>query len=396
MKYRIFILIFFLFLTCIGNTEPFQVDAYYGHYNTDDKVPGIPSASLIGPVSEEWIYPAEIKKTTRVAVLFPHLKDPYWVAVYYGIQKEAERLGVGLELQEAGGYRNLGKQALQLEEVYEKVKQGYYHGLIIGPVQFRKSKLDNIFKKLKELNVPIVAVVTDAYTADISAKSLVSYQDVGYLVAEYLLKLTEGKKAKIVVFPGPKGTGWAPDSYYGFLEGLEDIKGGDKIEIAHVAWGDTGDKIQRHLANYFLKKYKNFDYFIGNPLAANAVLSEGPGGEESPITKYKANHPNLKVISTYLIPDVYDLIRNKKILASTNDYMMMQGVMSMDMVVRIINGEKPGDAITNFPFRTSPQLKMITQNNISSYPFEEIFGDRDYQLKFSLEPKLILDQNLEN
>ncbi len=393
MKYKIICLMLFplFFIPGAGKTEPFLINAYYGYYDTEGKVPGLPSESLIGPILEDWMYPENAIEGTRIAVLFPHLKDPYWIAVYYGIQKEAERLGIGIELHMAGGYRNLGKQALQLEEVYEKAKEGYYHGLIIGPVQFNKSKLNNIFKKLKNINIPIVAVITDAYTEDISSKSLVSYQDVGYFVAEYLLKLTKGEKVRIAVFPGPKGTGWAPDSYNGFLEGLQNIEGGNNVEIAHVVWGDTGDKTQRHLVNYFLKKYKDFDYFIGNALAANAMLSKGPDGEEAALNKYRANHPNLRIISTYLIPEVYDLIQNKKILASATDHMMMQGMISMDMVVRIINGEKTGDTTTNLPFRASPRLQMITQDNISDWPYEKIFGERNYQQKYVLEPAVTLN-----
>ena len=38
-----------------------------------------------------------------ICVSFPHMKDAYWLAVDYGVVAESERLGVKMQLVEAGG-----------------------------------------------------------------------------------------------------------------------------------------------------------------------------------------------------------------------------------------------------------------------------------------------------
>ena len=49
-------------------------------------------------------------KPWNLCVLFPHMKDSFWMAVAYGIVTEAERQGVNMTLYEAGGYENLPRQ----------------------------------------------------------------------------------------------------------------------------------------------------------------------------------------------------------------------------------------------------------------------------------------------
>ena len=44
------------------------------------------------------------------------MKDAYWLAVNYGVAEEAKRLGVKMNLVEAGGYTNLNKQISQIED----------------------------------------------------------------------------------------------------------------------------------------------------------------------------------------------------------------------------------------------------------------------------------------
>ena len=43
-------------------------------------------------------------KPWNICVLFPHMKDTFWVAVDYGVVEEAKRLGVNMTLYQAGGY----------------------------------------------------------------------------------------------------------------------------------------------------------------------------------------------------------------------------------------------------------------------------------------------------
>ncbi|MEO9968892.1 MAG: substrate-binding domain-containing protein, partial [Hyphomonadaceae bacterium] len=65
-------------------------------------------------VSYEGLESAE--KPWHVCVLFPHMKDSYWVAVNYGIVDQARKLGVKATILEAGGYTEAAKQVSQYND----------------------------------------------------------------------------------------------------------------------------------------------------------------------------------------------------------------------------------------------------------------------------------------
>ena len=48
----------------------------------------------IGEASQAW----------HLCVTYPHLEDPYWLSVNYGMVEEVKRLGVNMRVLEAGGY----------------------------------------------------------------------------------------------------------------------------------------------------------------------------------------------------------------------------------------------------------------------------------------------------
>lgn len=369
----------------LHNPLEFDVKSFYGNYKVDQKKPGIPSPSLDDPVLEKWKSPPKTKVKYRVAVIFPHLKDPFWLAVNYGVVYEARRLGVGIDLQHPGGYRNLGKQALQIEKV---LTDGKHDGLIIGAVQFKKDKLEKLYKRFHDKNIPIVSVVNDSYTPTINAKAIVSWRDLGYQAGKFLVEHSKDRYIKIAVFPGPKGTGWAPDSHDGFMQALHDFDALYRIDMLPPIWGDTGDKAQRHLVNFLLKQTTEIDYLVGNALAAAATVTNGKDGSVAPLKRYRERHPNLKIISTYIIQDVYDFIKQGLILASPTDLMKDQGVMAVDMMVRILQGENPGKFSERFPFRSGPIVPIITQENIKNWSYERLFGPRGFEAVWHLEPEV--------
>ncbi len=271
--------------------EKIQVDSYYGIYDAAQKKSGLPNPSLQITKTELWSPPEKANRAYNIAVLFPHLKDPFWISVNYGIAMKMKKFGIGMQLWHAGGYRNLGKQTLQLQHILENKEK--YDGVIIGAVQFKKTKLENIYKELDAAGVPIIAVVNDSYTPSVKAKSLVSWRDLGYQSGKFLVQHSQGRKVSVLIFPGAKGTGWAPASLDGFKQALIDFDQNKNVVVLPPVWGDTGDKAQRHLANFILERYENVDYVVGNALAANALVTKGPNGEEVPTIKHQKRHPDL-------------------------------------------------------------------------------------------------------
>ena len=70
-----------------------------------------------GSAKETEYTPLQEKATKpwNICVLFPHMKDSFWVAADYGIVEEAKRQNVNVTLYEAGGYENLPRLNFRAE-----------------------------------------------------------------------------------------------------------------------------------------------------------------------------------------------------------------------------------------------------------------------------------------
>ncbi len=347
---------------------PVKVNSYYGTYDVKTKTAGRPAKSLTGPKVEDWAPPAKANKPYLIGVSFPHLKDPYWLAVNYGIISEAKRLGVGINLVAAEGYTDLAGQVRQLENL---AQQGV-NGVILAAISYTAT--DPLVGEITKKGIPVVEVINDIQAPAITAKALVSFFDMGFHAGEFVMADAKGKAEVNVVFlPGPAGSGWAPDTLDGFKEAIKKFPG--KINILAVKWGDTGKDVQTRLIEDSLQAFPKIDYIVGNAVAADAA--PGPLAE----TKRAAT---TKVVSTYIIPPLYDKIKEGKVAAAPSDLTVTQGQMAVNMMVRILNGEKPGK---DFPFRSGPQIPTLTKANIGNYSYEMLFGPRDYRPEFKVEPK---------
>jgi periplasmic protein TorT len=347
---------------------PVKVNSYYGKYDAKQKDAGKPARSLEGPKAEEWTPPAKANKPYTLGVSFPHLKDPYWLAVDYGIVKEAERLGVGIQLVAAGGYTELQKQVDQVENL----AQQKVDGIILASISY--AALDPLVHETVKKGTPVIEVINDIQAPSIQAKALVSFYDMGFKAGEFVIADAAGKKDVNVVFlPGPAGSGWAPDTLDGFKEATKNFPG--KVNILAVKWGDTGKNVQLNLIEDALQTFPKIDYLIGNAVAADAAV--GPLAESN-------RADAVKVVSTYIIPPLYDKIKQGRVAAAPSDLTVIQGRMAVDMMVRILNGEKPGK---DFPFRAGPIIPTITKANIDQYPYEMLFGDRSFRPQFKVKAK---------
>jgi len=347
--------------------ELWEVVAYYGTYDVSTKQPGRPATSLEGPKYEKWTRPTP-KKPYMIGVSFPHLKDPYWLAVDYGIVDEAQILGVGIELVAAQGYNDLTGQINQVENLANRAD---IEGIILAAISYASQDqlVTDIVKNKKK---PVIEVINDIQAPDIMAKALVSFFDMGYAAGQFVAEDSGGQDVTVVFLPGPAGSGWAPDTVDGFKAAVEEKVPG-KVQILDVKWGDTGKDVQVSLIEDALNAYPDVTYLVGNAVAADAAPD---------ILANRSKKP--KVVSTYIIPPLYDKIAEGKVAAAPTDFTALQGRMAVDMMVRILNGEKPG---VDFPFRAGPIIKVVTPQNYKDFKYEDMFGPRDFRPVFSVKPK---------
>ncbi|MCX7622026.1 MAG: TMAO reductase system periplasmic protein TorT [Acidimicrobiales bacterium] len=353
--------------TPAATEELWEVASYYGTYDVSTKQPGRPATSLQGPKMEKWTRP-KANKPYMIGVSFPHLKDPYWLAVDYGIVDEAQILGVGIELVAAQGYNDLTGQINQVEDLANRAD---IEGIILAAISYA-SQDQLVTEIVKNKKKPVVEVINDIQAPDITAKALVSFYDMGYTAGLYVAEDSGGQNVTVVFLPGPAGSGWAPDTLDGFKAAVEEKVPG-KVQILDVKWGDTGKDVQVSLIEDSLNAYPDVTYLVGNAVAIDAAPDILANRQKKP-----------KLVSTYIIPPLYDKIAEGKVAAAPTDFTALQGRMAVDMMVRILNGEKPG---VDFPFQSGPLIKIVTTQNYKEFKYEDMFGPRDFRPVFSVKPK---------
>ncbi len=352
-----------------------KVESYYGTYDVSQKELGTACKSLDGPHPEDWPEAPKPAKPYHIGVLFPHFKDPYWLAVNYGIIAEARRVGVSITLLDAGGYGNLGDQRKQLTSDAANLK---VDGVILASIDYEK--LDTAVDEVVGKGIPVVEVINDIRAASITAKALVSFFDMGTEAGKFVVQDAGDKDVKVAFLPGPEGAGWAEDTLLGFRAAVDEKpETAGNVEILPELYGKTEAPVQRSRIKSVLDRNENVDYIVGNAVAADVATDM--------VEQYKEKHPNLKIVGTYIIPAVYDKIEAGLIAAAPSDLTVDQGRMSVDMMVRLLNGDKPGDQENGFPFRSGPVLQVITKETIEQFSYERLFGPRDFKSILKFEPK---------
>lgn len=354
----------YLLSASIADAKGITVNSYYGNYDANKKNVGFPSESLEGPVREEWVSPKP-KRNYHIGVLFPHLKDSYWIAANYGMVAHAKELGVKLTLHTAGAYINFGNQRQQLKSLAAKTK---VDGIILASVDY--AKMDEFVAEVTDSGVPVIELINDITAPAIKAKALVSFFEMGYKAGEYVVKDSSGKDIRVAFFPGPRQSGWAPETYAGFMAAVSDHKNtGQNITVLEPAYGDTRPEVQLMRLEHCLNeaKHADIDYIVGCAVAAVEAVKY--------LSENREKHPNAKVVSTYITITAYEEIEKGNIAAAPSDQTIVQCKMALDMMVRLLNGEQPGK---DFPFRSGPVIPVVTKENIGEYRYEDLFGKKDF------------------
>ena len=278
-----------------------------------------------------------------LCVSFPHTKDAYWLAVNYGVADEAERLGVKMQLVEAGGYTELDTQISQIEDC---VARGA-NAVIIGAISF--DGLNNLISELRAQDIPVIDVINNMSSKELSAKSLVSFGEMGYKAGEYIANLHPAGSGEVEVawFPGPPGAGWVEAGNTGFQEAVAD----SDIVVVDTKYGDTGKEIQLKLVEDTLEAHPNIKYIVGTSPTVEASIG---------LLRSRGLSDQIKLLAYYFTPGVYRGIQRGQVLAAPTDSAVIQGRVAIDQAVRILEG-KP------YSKHVGPALYVIGPDNVDSF-----------------------------
>ena len=300
-------------------------------------------------------------KAWDICVSFPHMKDAYWLGVNYGVASEAKRLGVKMQLVEAGGYTELNTQINQIEDC---VAAGA-DAVVIGAISY--DGLNNLVAEIRGKGVPVIDIINGMSSPELSAKSLVSFGEMGGKAGEFLAtKHPAGSgKVKAAWFPGPAGAGWVEAGNSGFMAGVA----GSAVEVVDTKYGDTGKEAQSALVEDALETYPDLDYIVGTAVTAEAAV---------PILRARGLTDKVKVVSYYFTPGVDQGIKRKQILAAPTDSTVIQGRIAIDQAVRILEGR-------SYHKHVGPALYVVTTDNHGDFDPSSTLAPAGFSPVFRVE-----------
>ncbi len=345
-----------LALTALGTSGagaaewfPFPIEVWKPAFNMDSPRTTI-QYSPLAKASKKW----------DICVSFPHMKDAYWTAVNFGVVQEAKRQGVKMQLVEAGGYTNLNKQISQIEDC---VASGA-NAVVIGAISF--DGMNNLVKEVRGKGIPVIDVINGMSSPELSAKSLVSFGEMGFKAGEYIAKMhpAGSKKVKVAWFPGPPGAGWVEAGNAGFQKAVK----GSAIEVAETKYGDTGKETQLKLVEDTLEAHPDIEYVIGTAVTAEAAVG---------LLRSRDMLGKVKIMSYYFTPGVYQGIKRGQILAAPTDSTVIQGRVAIDQAVRILEGK-------SYDKHVGPKLYVIDGKNVNSFDKESSLAADGFKPTFTV------------
>ena len=278
-------------------------------------------------------------KKWRICASYPHLKDSYWLSVNYGMVEEAKRLGVALQVVEAGGYPNLQRQINQITACSANSTDI----LIVGTVSF--DGLSETILQITE-NIPVVSVVNDIADPGIAAKVGVSWTTMSQIIGQHLAKLHPigSPTIKVAWFPGPETSGWVPFVEKGFRSALRK----SSAEIVVTKYGDTGKEIQLILIEEALEERPDIDIIVGSAVTAEAAVS---------VLRDQQLTEQIHILADYYTHAVYRGIKRNRIIAAPTDFPVMQGRMGIEQAVRVLEGKL-------IVKHAGPAIKLVDIHNV--------------------------------
>lgn len=327
-------------------------------YDANQVVPPFTANGKQKPVSYVPLKKAE--KPWKICVSFPHMKDPYWLGVDYGVVEEARALGVKMNLVEAGGYTHLSKQISQIEDCVA----GGAQAVVIGAIS--EDGLNNLVARITKKGIPVIDLVNGMSSKDVTAASLVSFYTMGHEAGAYLAKLHPAGTKEVTVgwFPGPAGAGWVTAANKGFMDAVK----GSALKVLPPKYGDTGQATQLKLVEDELQADPSIRYIAGTAVTAQAAQG---------LIRAQRLEKKVKLIAFYLTPGVYEGIKKGTILAAPADSMVIQGRIAIDQAVRILE-HKP------YMKQVGPKIVMIDKSDINKIDRKNILPPKTFKPVFNV------------
>lgn len=304
----------------------------------------------------------------RIAYLFPHIKDPYWVDCSYGLVSEARRLGVAVDIFPAEGYDDLIGQLRKMDEVIAKK----YDAIVLSPIS--QTANNPSIGKARELGIPVFEMANDSTSDDLVIKITSSLNAMGVDTTEWVIRDAQKRGMKsinIALLPGPADAGWVMGEVAGTR--LAAQHAAIKVNIIDIRYGDSDLVGQSQLAEKLIFAHgKKIDYLLGCTGCAPAAIL--------PI-KHAGLANKIRIVSYGLTRELIQNIRNGQIVAATDVKAVGQARVSLDATVNYLEGRTK-----TRPHTILVKLGMVDGNNVTRYDYDATTSPAEYKPTLSYTP----------
>ncbi|MEU6188080.1 substrate-binding domain-containing protein [Nocardia sp. NPDC047038] len=303
----------------------------------------------------------------RICVLFPHLKDPYWVGLAYGTWVEAQRTGASYDLYAADGYGDLPRQ---IDQAKDCINSGRYDALVIGAIS-GDGTCDTIRQALQKKMVVIDSVNGMACGEEVTsdpryARTLVSYYVLGQTAARYIAGLDQ--ELDLLALTGPQGVPWSDSLLAGLKNGLE----GSKAKVVAAPRGDMDATVQLALAGDALSADRSIDAVFGTSVTMSAGIS----------AVHNSGRKDIRLFNGALDGDSYKGIADGQIAVGASDLGPIIARMAIDTAVRLVT--QPGGVA----YRTiGPKPILVDSDTIHNVAREDILSPPGFKPVLNFDSK---------
>ena len=313
--------------------------------------------------AQQYTPPGQASRPWRICASIPHLKDDYWLGVNFGLVNEAKRLGVALNLYEAGGYENLATQQSQIAEC---VTKNNAEALIIGAIS--ADGLNSLIADYSGKGIPVIDLINGINSDKITARVAADFYDMGLAAGKYLATLQPdtSNAAKVAWFPGPAGAAWVAAGDKGFRAALN----GSRLSILDGGFGDTGIAAQTRLIEAMLDSHPDIDFIAGTAVSAEAAVQ---------VLQRRNLEQRIKVIAYYFGPGIYRGIKRDAILAAPSDSQAVLARISIDQAVRALEKQ-------TLIRHLAVTIKMVDLKSLPKFDLNSSIAPTGFRPIFSVAP----------
>jgi ABC-type sugar transport system substrate-binding protein len=290
----------------------------------------------------DWWKPTPSKKY-HLAMVIPHVRDPYWVAVAYGAYEAAKDLGLRMDLRPAGGYLKLGQMISDIEDL---IARGV-DGMVISAVDY--SAVSVPVKKAWDSGIPTTfALIPTAYE-EAPGVSINDYET-GVIQAE-LAKERMPKDAKIFMLNGPPGVEWGKRRAQGFKETLAKIA--PEMTILGERFHEMDRSIAQQLTEDALATWPDMDLiFCTADFQCKGAISALRAAGKKPGDIY--------VTGVHMDEESIQLLKDGWFAWGLSEGAALEGKYATWSLVNILEG----NPVPKFMF---VPIRAYTQDNIAEY-----------------------------